>query len=186
MKKLLMLMAMVGLLAAPAALAHDADPVSGDFDDWGKIGWEHDPEQYPWKGTFTLTANNTGTEAWGEFYFAIFDPQDPTADTFASVFFDTDDGESNFYPLMDGMVVPAADFDIYTNQWGNSELQIRFWDDLIEPGEDVTFVVYTDNTTDSHSFFGVQAWPGPIPEPATVALLGLGAVGLTAFRKRRP
>jgi hypothetical protein len=47
----------------------------------------------------------------------------------------------------------------------------------------VEFRVYTDNTKDRVSFFGLILYPTPVPEPATLALLGLGGVALL-LRKR--
>ena len=62
-----------------------------------------------------------------------------------------------------------------------SQMDITFYDNPIEHGELAWIQAYTDNT--SHcSIFYVKAYPTPIPEPVTIAFLGLGALAI--IRKR--
>jgi hypothetical protein len=54
----------------------------------------------------------------------------------------------------------------------------------VEPGQWASFHVYTDNTANELSFFGLAFYPTPIPEPGTFWLLGAGLIGMARFRKR--
>ncbi len=57
-------------------------------------------------------------------------------------------------------------------------LDLYFYADPILAGETAWFRVYTDNTTDKLSFFGVGMYPTPVPVPNGAWLL---LTGITAF-----
>ncbi len=138
------------------------------------VNVQHDDQDdgYGYKGTFTVSGTNTGAEAWGDFHFAITG--------FTDVYFSTGGG---LYPTMNGVVMDAEDYVIGTNEGGFSTIDLFFYDNPVEQNEAVTFTVYTDNTASQNSFFGICMNPTPVPEPATMAILGLGS--LTLLRRRK-
>jgi hypothetical protein len=124
----------------------------------------------PWKGWANITVTNTGTEAWGDFHFEIFQVTDPID----NVFFDV---ASPNEPT-------SSQSGLTWSPGGGHTLDLFFYGDAVLPTETATFSVYTDNTTDQVSFFGLAFYPTPIPEPGTFGLLAAGLIGLASFRKR--
>ena len=123
----------------------------------------------PFKGSADVTVTNTGTEPWGDFHFELYDPiggQDL----------------SNLYFLDAGMggVDPTSSQSsttwIINNLASGAILDLYFYSDPVLPGEIATFSVYTDNTADQLPWFGLMIHPTPVPEPATMILLGMGGV----------
>jgi hypothetical protein len=171
-------MFLVWLLGAvPGALADDAY-ITTDFEDFTPQDFEHEDAE-PFKGFINLTVTNTGTQAWGDFHFEIYE-----VTGFGSVenvdFITGIVGETDYHPLKDGNPV---DF-VVDNVVVGATLDLYFYDDPVLPTETVTFKVFTDNTTDQVGFFGVKLHPTPVPEPATLAIAGLGALALL-LRKRK-
>ncbi|MCC7146600.1 MAG: PEP-CTERM sorting domain-containing protein [Phycisphaeraceae bacterium] len=127
----------------------------------------------PFKGYVTVNLTNTGSAAWGDFHFEIFGI--PGFPSVANVSFVVDSpyeptsSQSGLTWAVDNVVVGAT-------------LDLFFYSDPVLPGESASFMVYTDNA-DHVPFFGVAIYPTPIPEPATLALMGLG--GLFISRRRR-
>ena len=166
---------------------------SGAFADdgsWGdavplEIEWIGDSEVLslahedasPFKGNATLTVTNTGSEAWGDFHFGFYDylgGQDISNLAFQDISLgapaDPTSTQSPLTWLIDNVTVGAT-IDSY------------FYSDPVQPGETATFNVYTANP-DQLTWFGLQAYPTPVPEPATLGLLGMGALALIR-RKRK-
>jgi hypothetical protein len=156
MKRTLLTIAAIALLGFGTALAHDADPIFIDLGMGESYSFQHD-EDAPWKGTATVTVTNTGTESWGNFHFRIFDPM--FEGNFMDVYFTTGDG---MYPMMNGVTMDPADFDIHTAANGYSQLDLFFHETPVHPGQSVEFIVYTDNTASQHSFFGLMLWPSAV------------------------
>jgi hypothetical protein len=128
------------------------------------------------KGWLNITATNTGTQPWGDFHFGIYDPiggQDISNvgfldSTTVPPGFDPTSTQSPLTWTINNVVVGAT-MDLY------------FYDDPVLGGETATFSVYTSNP-DHLSFFGVMIYPTPVPEPASLLMLGLG--GLLLLRRR--
>jgi hypothetical protein len=162
MRNILLMIAAVGLLGSVTVMAHDADPVVIDLVLGDDFFIEHEDDD-PWKGTVTVTANNTGTEAWGNFHLRIFDPMGQG--NYTDVIFGTDGG---VYPQMNGATMPPYDpwvgygYEIVTTFEGYSQIDLYYHNMPVNPGESVTFVVYTDNTAGQHSFFGMMMWPSAV------------------------
>jgi hypothetical protein len=165
---------------ATPVFAHDGswgtvtDPCSIISWDSALFGHNDAPD---WKGTATLTVSNSMSEQWGDFHFSIYEITNP-----GTVIFTT----AGPIEMLDSLGNPYAgglgvgyNYTLTTSQ----TLDFTFYSNPVNPGQIVTFKVYTDNTSMQNAWFGLTAYPTPVPEPATIALLGLGI--LSVMRKRR-
>jgi hypothetical protein len=174
MRKFSLLIAILGVCLVSPVFAHDGSYDFGTLTLNDVLNVQHDDQDTGngYKGTFTVSGTNTGTEAWGDFHFAITG--------FMNVYFTTGGG---VYPKMNGVTMDPEDYVIGTNGGGYSTIDLFFYDDPVVQNEFVTFTVYTDNTAAQNSFFGICLYPTPVPEPMTLAMLGLGSLGLLIRRK---
>lgn len=162
MKKILLAVAVLSLCLFSNVQAHDGGAsasIEGMGQSFQVISNHIDAD--PWKGLFTLKVTNTGTQAWGDFHFGIFGGQ--------GVVYGTGGG---LYPTMNSGAVN------YLLSNGDTQLDLFFYNTPVLPTQQVQFVVYTDNTANQSAMFGVGFYPTPVPEPATLMLLGLGGLGL--------
>jgi len=156
----------IAILCASFALAHDG-AFSEDIVSWDEIELVH-YDQGPWKGYATVTVTNIMTEDWGDFHFKL-NPTDV-------IFTEPPQGEDPIIMLLGDQ--NGSEYTGYSYAIGDPnafELDFEFYSNPVEPGQQVTFMIYTDNTAVPNSFFNLCMNPTPVPEPTTMCLLGLGA-----------
>jgi hypothetical protein len=129
----------------------------------------------PFKGTVYVDVLNSGSEAWGDFHFGFYDPLG--GQDLSQVYF-KDASMGGVDPVSSQ---PNTTW-IIDNIASGAIMDLFFYGDPVLPGESIQLEVYTDNTATQLPFFGLQIYPTPVPEPATMVLLGLG--GLLLRRKK--
>jgi hypothetical protein len=163
----------------PQAWAHDAY-ITASFDAVGSSVaqlFEHEDAD-PFKGYAYISLTNTGTESWGDLHLQIF--QVPGFGSVENVAFIAD-APYEPYSIPPRAMTWVVDNDYYDGTYG-ATLDLYFYDDPVLPGGQAQFVVYTDNTADQVSFFGLLVYPTPIPEPASLLLLAAGSLLLVRRR----
>jgi hypothetical protein len=172
------------------AFAHDgtwgstSDPCS--IDGFG-TGYELDllhNDAPDWKGWAGLIAINWCGDTWGDFHFRVKDICSPWHTSDVDFTDDFVEGQYDYRPQLyvwdGGWVQQMVTWDIAPD---GETMDLFFYNNPIEQGEIALIKVYTDNTLHSASWFTIGGYATPVPEPATVALLGLGAMAL--IKKRR-
>lgn len=162
----------LSLLASPnAALADDATIVTS-FSSYDSQQNDHNDAD-PFKGWVDVTVTNNMSEAWGDFHFEILDIG---YDVTNVDFIDT----SPYEPTSSQS---GLSWSIDNSAYG-ATMDLFFYSDPVLPTEVAQFKVYTDNTADNVPWFGVVIYPTPVPEPATIGLLGFGVLAVLARRKK--
>ena len=163
---------------ASTATAHPAD-FTVDFDGVG-IGsalYEEHFDLEPFKGWVTVNVTNTSNVAWVNFHFFLFSVAG---------------SDISNVDFMEG-VIETVNYDPTSSQSGltwdidnvmvGAKVDLFYYGDPILPGNSGQFKVFTNNP--DHVAFGVAFYPSPVPEPATMGLLGLGLAGLVARKRRK-
>jgi hypothetical protein len=122
-----------------------------------------DPLQH--KGWAVITVTNTGNAAWGDMHFQVAGMNVSSVDWMSG-------GLLN--PTYKLNNVPTPMTWVINNVNPQATLDMYFYSHPVLPGQSATFSAYTDNTSQMLPFFGLLVYPTPVPEPATLAMLGLG------------
>jgi hypothetical protein len=170
------------------AFAHDGE--WGDANNPIEIDWvgdsqtldlDHEDDE-DWKGWATIWVWNACGQDWGDFHLQI-------KSCFGSDITNVDFSET----IAPELYIRTAPFtwelvedlvwDV-DNEVVGATLDMGFYDNPIEAGDWAKIRVYTDNTAVPHAaWFTICAYPTLVPEPTTIALLGLGAFVLLRKRK---
>lgn len=175
MRKLFTLLAVLAVVSFSSYAYADDAVIDVDINGVGPgvaVNYEHEDGE-PFKGWVDVSVTNTGTEAWGDFHFEIF--QVGTYGPIDNIdFIDYSPYEPTSSQVLDSWAIDNVSV--------GAKMDLYFYNDPVNPGESATFKVYTDNTTNNVTFFGVSIYPTPVPEPTAAVLLGLGSLAL--LRKR--
>lgn len=173
------LLAIVGVVLSSGLCFADDMTYVNPVSNWADVTVEHQDAD-PWKGWATITLTNTMSEDWGGFQFNI-----SATSGAETVFFADSDGIDTTAMLDGSNPYAGASYELSNNGIsGPTTLTFEFFSNPVETGEVVTFMVYTDNTTTpNNTWFNLCMTPLPVPEPMTVAILGIG--GLLLVRKKQ-
>ena len=164
------------VLSSPLpVLAHDftmEDLEIGGVGEGFEIEAGHEEED-PFKGWLNIEVTNTGDESWGDFHFQIIQWGSETVENVDFIVADPNQPTSS----QDGLTW------VVDNDTVGATIDLYFYSDPVLPGESATFSVYTDNTTDENSWFGVCFHPTPVPVPSAVLLLVTGIIGIVGIRR---
>lgn len=124
------------------------------------------------KGWAYFTVTNSGSAPWGDYHVEIIDAEFPGAPDASGV-------------LITQAIssLPNYTVNITQNVSGYWQADFKFYGDPMTNGDMAVFQVYTDNTISNVDFFGFKVYPTPVPEPATVGLMGMGALALIRRKK---
>jgi hypothetical protein len=168
-------------------LAHDGE--WGDANNPMEIDWIGDiatldldhQDADPWKGWGSVWVANICGEDWGDFHFQI---KSIFGSNIENVDFDVTPEPELWIRTAPFVWEKVEDLTwVVNNDVVGATLDLYFYNNPIQQGDWAKFKFYTDNTSDKCTWFRVSGHPTPVPEPATIGLLGLGALALLRKRK---
>lgn len=169
-RSILFVIFLILLVGFTSRVLADPQDIITTFDDFTGQQYTHEDED-PFKGYINVNVtNNTGMD-WGDFHFEIVDVgwDVSLVDFIVTSPYEPTSSQSPLSWIVDNEAVGAT-------------LDLEFYCDPVLAGESAWFSVYTDNTV-TKNFFGILIYPTVVPEPATIGLLGLGALALLRKRK---
>ena len=200
MKKIAIL-AIIAIVAVMSSQVFADDVIISTMGDPIEIDWigggayiqvAHDDSD-PHKGSAYVAVKNTGNDPWGDFHFFIYDPDPLDAYTVENVhFLDSSMIDHDGFPgedptssqtLSPPWYIDNAHYDDSGAIIVGATMDLYFYSDSVLVDDIVWFEIYTDNA-DELSSFGLAFHPTPVPEPATIAILGLGGLALSLRRKK--
>lgn len=155
------------LMSSPAR-ADDAY-ITTTFGDMLAQQFTHE-DHTPFKGYVNLTVTNSGSQPWGDFHFQIYDPMG--SQNISNVSF----LDSTTVPPGPNPTSSQVPFTWTIDNFSvGARMDLFFYSAPVYPTQTATFTVYTSNP-DMVPFFGLMLYPTPIPEPASIMLLGFAAL----------
>ncbi len=133
----------------------------------------------PYKGWATLYLKNICGADWGDFHLKIIGTYLDHVN-----FCDNWGGDYSYEPqlwIKEGYsYVQDTDltWTIDNDSIHGATINLFFYGDPIDSGDQAYIKVYTDNTWNKWPSFELSGYATPVPEPATLTLVGLGVVGL--------
>ncbi|MFO7838323.1 MAG: VWA domain-containing protein [Desulfosalsimonadaceae bacterium] len=86
--------------------------------------------------------------------------------------------------LPDGTLLNSANGDFSVGALGNFKVPAPYWD--MEPGQNTfTATAYCDDGGSASAALNLYGGQQPVPEPATVMLMGIGLLGLVPFARKK-